>query len=71
MRQLRTFERGHLNHQMNSWLTQINQEDTSAAYLAMETNSGLKAPDYVALLAQTAWDRREEIAQALTGADFL
>ena len=56
---------------MNSWHTQINQEDKSAAYLAMETNSGLKAPDYVALLAQTAWDRREEIAQALTGADFL
>ena len=49
----------------------VNPEDQPSAYLMMEQAWQMGGPGFVGLLAQYAWERGTEIAEAISGADWL
>ncbi len=49
----------------------VQKKDQGSAYLAMESAWGMGGTGFVKMLARYAWDKRAQIAEALTGADFL
>ena len=60
-----------LNNQLAGWLHHMNPEDQPNAYLMMEQAWQMGGPGFVGLLAQYAWERGTEIAEAISGADWL
>ena len=60
-----------LNNQLAGWLHHMNPEDQPSAYLMMEQAWQMGGPGFVGLLAQYAWERGTEIAEAISGADWL
>ena len=49
----------------------VQKKDQGSAYLAMESAWGMGGTGFVKMLARYAWDKRAQIAEALTGADWL
>ena len=61
----------HLRELIKIWLNKVRPEDQAEAYLMMEQAWQTESSFFVGLLAENAWDKRKEIAEALTGADWL
>ena len=56
---------------INEIITTMKPEDRPEAYLMMEQAWISSVTSFPGLLARYAWDKRAQIAEALTGADFL
>ena len=60
-----------IRKQISLWLNYIRQEERAAAYLTLEETWGTDRTTFLGLLVKNAWNRREAVAQALAGAEFL
>ena len=54
------------NEQIGRWLGNLRPEDQAAGFFAMERAWAVDRVSFISMLAQSAWDRREQIAQALS-----
>ena len=60
-----------VGEQISNLHAKVQKKDQGSAYLAMESAWGMGGTGFVKMLARYAWDKRAQIAEALTGADFL
>lgn len=56
---------------INRWLNRVRPEDRPAAFLVLEAAFQMDGSDFIGQLAQEAWGKRKEVAEALAGADYL
>ena len=64
-------QKAGLDVQLDNWLNHMKPEDRPEAFLKMEQAWQTDTSSFIGLLAKCAWDKRAQIAEALTGADFL